>query len=128
MRRALLLDTHAVLWYLEGNAEQMPSATRALIEDPAGDVLVSAVSFWEIAIKSGLGKMKASSDLPARLAGAGFETLAVTAAHAWGVRDLPTHHRDPFDRMLIAQATMDGLRLVTRDPAFAPYDGLEVVW
>lgn len=128
MSRGLLLDTHAVLWYLEGNADRMSVTTRALIEDPTADVFVSAASFWEIAIKSGLGKLEADRDLLSRVAAAGFQALAITAAHAWNVRSLPRHHRDPFDRLLVAQAQTEGLRLVTRDEVFASYDGLDVVW
>ena len=127
MSGGLLLDTHAILWYVEGNT-RMPPATRAQIDDGEHRVVASAVSFWEIAIKSGLGKLKADADLPERLTDAGFELLPITAGHAWSLRDLPHHHRDPFDRLLIAQALRERLSIVTRDPAFGLYDGVTVVW
>ena len=127
MTGGLLLDTHAVLWYFD-DSRKMPESVYAQIDDPGVAVLVSAASLWEIAIKSGLGKLNVGGDLPERIAASGFETLDVTPAHAWHVRELPQYHRDPFDRILIAQAQMESLRLVTRDPVFASYDGLDVAW
>ena len=126
MRGGLLLDTHAILWYLDDDA-RMSEDVYAQIDDGDRRVVASAVSFWEIAIKSGLGKLRAEADLPERLRLAGIEQLAVTPEHAWAVRDLPHHHRDPFDRLLVAQAQRERLSLVTRDPAFAAYD-VDVVW
>lgn len=89
--------------------------------------MVSIASLWEIAIKSGLGKLKAPDDLPERVEELGFESLAVTPEQAWHVRSLPLHHRDPFDRLLIAQAQLERLPIVTADNAFAAYD-VDVIW
>ena len=124
----LLLDTHAALWYLEGNAERMPQATRARIENWQGDVAISTVSLWEIAIKSGLGKLRADPDLPQQLEAAGLQTLPITPAHAWAVRDLPQHHRDPFDRLLIVQCRAEQATLLTCDDAFDAYQDVVTAW
>jgi len=117
----LLLDTHALLWALAAPA-RLPSATAAAIRDPSNAVYVSAASVWEIAIKAALGKVKADVDEVARSAAeVGFDELPVTFAHARRVRALPPHHRDPFDRMLAAQALEEGLTVVTRDRSFGDY-------
>jgi PIN domain nuclease of toxin-antitoxin system len=117
----LLLDTHALLWALAAPL-RLPSATAAAIRDPSNAVYVSAASVWEIAIKAALGKVKADVDEIARaVTEVGFDELAVTVAHARRVRMLPPHHRDPFDRMLVAQAFEEGLTVVTRDKAFGDY-------
>jgi PIN domain nuclease of toxin-antitoxin system len=89
--------------------------------------LVSAASLWGIAIEVGLGKLEAPDDFPARVAELGFERLQVSAEHAWRVRSLPHHHRDPFDRLLIAQAQVERLAIVTADPDFDDYD-VAVTW
>ena len=122
----LLVDTHVVLWHVLDDPRLGPAPT-ALIEAEDSEVLVSIASVWEIAIKKALGKLRAPDDLPARLPDLGFGLLAIEAEHAWGVRELPHHHGDPFDRLLIAQARVDRLPVVTADPAFASYD-IEVVW
>lgn len=116
----LLLDTHAMLWWM--NADAIDSGAAELISDPDNLVAVSAVSFWEIEIKRALGRVTAPEDLfgPAELSG--FEQLDVTATHAVRAGRLPPHHRDPFDRMLIAQAGHEGLAIVTRDRSFEPYN------
>lgn len=88
---------------------------------------VSTASLWEIAIKAAIGKLEAPDDLPRRVEDLGFDLLPVTAEHAWRVRDLPRHHGDPFDRLLIAQAQIERLPIVTADPAFGAYD-VEVIW
>jgi PIN domain nuclease of toxin-antitoxin system len=117
----LLLDTHALLWAL-ASPRRLPAATRARIEDPANEVLVSAASTWEIAIKTALGKLTADLDeVVSGIATAGLRPLSISIAHTRRVLDLPRHHRDPFDRLLIAQALEDGLTVVTHDPAFAAY-------
>lgn len=89
--------------------------------------MVSIASLWEIAIKSALGKLQAPDDLPQRVEELGFELLGITVEHAWAVRHLPHHHRDPFDRLLIAQAQVEQLPIVSVDPAFAAYD-VAVIW
>lgn len=121
----LLLDSHPLLWFVLGNKRRLSATMRARIED--GESLVSVASLWEIAIKSALGKLNAPDDLPERVEALGFELLPITAEHAWRVRELPHHHGDPFDRVLIAQAQTDSLPIVTADPAFADYD-VTVIW
>ena len=121
----MLIDAHALLWFLAGDSKRITKALRTRIEAEA--MLVSTATLWEIAIKVGLGKLEAPDDLPARVEQLGFESLPVTADHAWQVRDLPSHHRDPFDRLLIAQAQVERLPVVTADPSFAAYD-VTVVW
>jgi PIN domain nuclease of toxin-antitoxin system len=123
----LLLDTHALLWALATPAK-LPASTARAIRDPANAVLVSAASGWEIAIKVALGKLSADVDEIVRASlEAGFDELAITLAHAVRVRTLPPHHRDPFDRMLVAQAVEEGLTVITRDAAIARY-GVSTLW
>lgn len=121
----MLLDSHALLWFVAGDSRRIGKALRARIEAEA--TTVSAASLWEIAIKAELGKLDAPEDLPDRIADLGFELLAVGAEHAWRVRQLPPHHRDPFDRILIAQAQVERLAIFTADPSFADYD-VQVIW
>lgn len=122
----LLLDTHALLWWL-GDDPGLSSDARVAIADPGNEPLVSAASVWEIAIKRALGKLEAPDELPSVIVEAGFAWLPVTAAHAWHVRDLPLHHRDPFDRLLVAQALLERLPVVTGDPRLADY-GVATRW
>lgn len=122
----LLLDTHIALWFVTGDQTIPPKAKRA-IEDPEYTAFTSVVSIWEVAIKSalrrgGAGEMKLDGHEAARdFVAAGFEILPVTAAHAAAVGDLPHHHNDPFDRLLVAKAKVEGLRLVTHDATLAAY-------
>src|SRR4051794_9704185 len=120
----LLLDTHTFLWFCQGDTS-LSVAAKALIEDPNNRKLVSIASCWEIAIKVGLKKLTlgepAGVYIPAALARAGFELLPIGLEHATTVETLPPHHKDPFDRLLIAQALVDGLPLVSADAAFDPY-------
>ena len=120
----LLLDTHALLWSLS-DPERLGGEALQAIRDPANDVVVSAASAWEMAIKSSLGKLSAPDDLPEQLRLNRFGALDITLRHAQAVEHLPMLHRDPFDRMLVAQAKTEGLRLVTRDPLVQQYD---VAW
>jgi len=116
----LLLDTHVLLWFME-DAALRPGVRRA-IADPDRSVKVSVASLWEVAIKQGLGRLKPPED-PAEAAEAvGFELLGIAPTHARAVIDLPLHHRDPFDRMLVAQAKTERLTLVTRDRRMRDYD------
>lgn len=117
----LLLDTHAVLWWLD-DPTTIAAQARAAIADGDNEVNVSAAVGWEISIKSALGKLRAPDDLEAALLEAGFRELPITMRHATSVRDLPDHHSDPFDRIQIAQARNDGLTLVTRDSNIRRYD------
>jgi PIN domain nuclease of toxin-antitoxin system len=119
----MLVDSHALLWFLAGD-EQLGASNRAHIESGA---TVSAACIWEIAIKVALGKLDAPGDLPDRVLALGFEVLPITADHGWQVKTLPPHHRDPFDRMLIAQAQVESLPILTVDSAFSDYD-VAVIW
>jgi PIN domain nuclease of toxin-antitoxin system len=116
-----LLDTHAALWFLADDAALDP-AVRELIEDGGNIVVVSAASVWEVAIKRRLGKLKAPAGFAAAAARVGFDALAITHEHAERAGTLPPHHRDPFDRMLVAQAQVERLTIVSRDTAFDRYD------
>jgi PIN domain nuclease of toxin-antitoxin system len=122
----LLVDTHALLWWLIDDAGLSQTAREAL-SDPVNDVLVSTASVWEIAIKRALGKLGAPDDLPEHIEAQGFGWLAVQAEHAWRVGDLPTHHRDPFDRLLVAQALVEQIPIVSADARFAAY-GVDTRW
>jgi PIN domain nuclease of toxin-antitoxin system len=116
----LLLDAHALLWWLADDPTLRPPA-RAAIRDPSNDVLVSAGSVWEIEIKRALGKLTAPPGLLKAIDAADFGTLPITGADAERAGRLPPHHRDPFDRMLVAQATRLDAMIVTRDEQFGPY-------
>jgi PIN domain nuclease of toxin-antitoxin system len=116
----LLLDTHVLLWWLE-NPGQLSRQAKKAIQDGSNRVYVSAAVAWEIAIKKSLGKLEAPDDLEEMIDANRFTPLPVTIAHTMGVVSLPNHHRDPFDRILIAQALHEGLRLVTRDQEIAKY-------
>jgi PIN domain nuclease of toxin-antitoxin system len=119
----LLLDTHILIWWDEGRS--IAAEARRAIED-ADAVYVSAVSAWEVAIKTALGRLRPTRTVEQATAESGFVELPVTFRHAEAVAVLPPHHRDPFDRMLVAQATVEELTLVARDPVFARY-GVGVV-
>ncbi len=122
----LLLDTHLLLWAL-GDPDRLNAATRDLVEDPANEVLFSAASIWEIAIKAGLSRtdFAVRPDAVARAArDTGFVELPVRAEVAARVSDLPPHHRDPFDRLLVAQAMAEPVLLYIADPLLPPYTDL----
>ena len=116
----LLLDTHALLWWLADDAGLSEEA-RASIGDPQHTVYVSAATAWEIAIKRALGKLDAPGDLGAAVSASGFQELPITITHALAAGQLPNNHSDPFDRMLVAQAMLEGLTLVTRDDRIASH-------
>ena len=118
--RRLLLDTHVFLWWLADHP-RLGAESRAVIREPANDVYVSAASGWEIAIKRQLGKLKVSDDLDAAVEAEGFSHLPITFFHGEQAGLLPGHHRDPFDRMLVAQAQAEGLVIVTADPKLTLY-------
>jgi PIN domain nuclease of toxin-antitoxin system len=122
----LLLDTHALLWALAGSRRLSPTARGAIL-DPQNEVLVSAVSGWEISIKKAIGRLAAPDDLPAAIAAAGLRERPITLTDTARLEQLPDHHRDPFDRMLIAQALVDGTPIVTADPQIARYP-VAVLW
>lgn len=121
----LLLDAHAVLWWLADDATLAPAA-RSAIADPANDVLVSAASIWEIEIKRALGKLVAPAGLVGAVEDAGFDVLPITGPDAERAGMLLPHHRDPFDRMLVAQADRIGAIVVSRDATFLSY-GVDVL-
>lgn len=116
----LLLDTHVLLWWLDDNPTLSEEA-RTAIADGKNLVLVSAVVVWEIRIKQALGKLKVPRNFRSALDDQLFEMLDITVEHAHTVGGLPPHHRDPFDRMLVAQAIVEGLTIVTRDLRFKKY-------
>ena len=116
----LLLDTHALLWAL-ADPDELSVRARSLIVDPKSVVFASAVSAWEIAIKKRLGKLKAPDDLLEQLEAHRFTTLDIRFSHALAVESLPGIHDDPFDRLLVAQAQIERLTLVTRDTRIRRY-------
>lgn len=117
----LLLDTHTFLWCLS-DVERLSEDTRAAIADPHNDVFVSAITGWEIAVKRAKGRLVAPDNLSVLVEERGFTHLPLTFHHAEQAGSLPMHHRDPFDRFLIAQARDEGLILVTRDDHIPRYD------
>jgi PIN domain nuclease of toxin-antitoxin system len=121
----LLIDTRVFLWAMGGD-KKLPKRAEAIMLS-ADAVFVSAASIWEISIKSGLGKLDTDvNELVARMEEAGFRELPVTALHAAAVRDLPDIHRDPFDRILVAQAMTEPLRLLSDDDNVAKYTDLVI--
>lgn len=126
----LLLDTHTFLWWCANDPNLSPLA-RKHIADGSNEVFLSAVSAWEIAIKSRLGKLalpdKPEAFITAMLKRHGFSVLAISMRHVMADYDLPAHHSDPFDRLLIAQATIEGLNLVSNDIKMAAY-AVEILW
>jgi PIN domain nuclease of toxin-antitoxin system len=126
----LLLDTHALLWFLADDASLSPGP-KALIRDPANHKLVSVATCWEIAIKVGLKKLDlgepATTFLPREMANNGFDLLGIELTHATFVESLPLHHKDPFDRMLVSQSLIETLPVVSAD---APLDlyGITRLW
>lgn len=119
----LLLDTHVLVWWDTG---ALPPAVSRRIQR-ASEVFVSAATAWEIAIKAGLGRLRMTSSVAAVAAAYGFRELPVTFVHADGVLSLPPIHRDPFDRLLVAQAMAEELTLVSRDRRLAEY-GVRMAW
>jgi PIN domain nuclease of toxin-antitoxin system len=121
----LLLDTHLLLWAAV-SPERLPPGLADEISDPSNELVFSAASIWEVAIKSGLGRADFDVDvglLRRGLTDNGYLELPVAAAHAAAIAGLPPLHKDPFDRMLIAQARVEGIELVTSDPVVAHYGG-----
>lgn len=115
-----LLDTHVVLWWLD-DASVLKEQAREIISTPTNPVFVSAAAVWEMAIKKALGRLDMPSNLLEVLAHEKMEVLAIDAQHALAVADLPMIHPDPFDRMQIAQAKLEGLTLITRDGRIGQY-------
>lgn len=116
----LLVDSHVALWWLEGNDALGATCTADL--EAADEVFFSAVTPWELGIKRSLGKLRFPDGLVDALQAAGFVGLPIAVSHAVSASELPPHHRDPFDRMLVAQARAEALTLVTADRTLEPYD------
>ena len=115
----LLLDTHVLIWWSGG--KPIAAAAAEAIRSPDNEVAISAASVWEAEIKAASGKLLLTADLDSEPAEHGFQSLDISAAHAIAAARLPQHHGDPFDRMLVAQAQLEGFTLVTRDPVFERY-------
>ena len=119
----LLLDTHVLLW-AAGQPDHLPAAARTLLDDPQNEPVFSAASLWEIAIKSGLGRDDFQVDarlLRRGLLDNGYRELPITSEHAVAIDGLPPIHKDPFDRLLVAQSMVEGITLLTSDPLVAQY-------
>jgi PIN domain nuclease of toxin-antitoxin system len=116
----LLLDTNALLWWRDASP-RLPGRVRDQIGDPENEIVVSIVSFWEIAIKRGLGKLRFLDDFEVVMAEEEFDLLTINYTHLRSLDGLPRHHRDPFDRLLIAQSIAENLPVATDDKAFARY-------
>jgi PIN domain nuclease of toxin-antitoxin system len=115
----LLLDTHVLIWW--ARAERLAGAAREALADPSNDVVVSAASIWEAETKVTAGRLRLGRNLARESEVHGFRQLPITFAHAARAGRLPVHHGDPFDRMLVAQAELENLTLVSRDPVFERY-------
>lgn len=124
-----LLDTHVLIWALEGS-KQLPTKARDLLLDAAHEHYVSTASVWELVIKIALRKLRLGrklDELESGIETAGFKLLPVHIRHAVAVASLPNHHRDPFDRLLIAQCRVETLRLLTADTQLSSYEGIFLV-
>lgn len=125
-----LLDTHVFLWWITDDT-QLSSRAREIIGQGENQIFFSAASAWEIAIKSGLGKLILPASptvfISEQMALNHFDPLPVTISHALGVFALPDHHRDPFDRLLVTQARMENMPIITADPLIARYE-VEIAW
>jgi PIN domain nuclease of toxin-antitoxin system len=117
----LLLDAHVLLWWLSGDG-RLGRKARAAIVEPRNSVFVSAATAWEIATKRALGKLRAPGDIEDWLVGNNFRPLPIQVGEAVAAAELPLHHRDPFDRLLVAQAQMGGMTIVTGDENISRYD------
>ena len=126
----LLLDTHAFLWFVGGNT-RLSTPARSSIEDPANQSFISVASLWEMAVKISLGKLHIEQPyetfIPRQMARNGFHPLPIDVGHAAALISLPFHHRDPFDRLLVAQAKVEHLAVVSRDSMLDAY-GITRLW
>jgi len=125
--KGFLLDTNVVVWLLLGDRDAVPEAVARTLADERSTVVLSAVSVWEIAIKRSLGKLEIEDGWAEALTRLDFEPMPVTFMHAQHVESLPWHHRDPFDRLLVAQASVEDHALVSADARLAAYD-IDVFW
>lgn len=123
----LLIDTNVIVWMLLGARDRVAPAATATLEDDGNRIFVSAASVWEIAMKRSLGKLEIEDGWERWMGRTGLEPLPITAIHAAGVERMPWHHRDPFDRLLVAQATIEEMSLVSADRQLSAY-GIDVIW
>lgn len=132
--RRLLLDTHIFVWTKTGERRVLADVSAAMA-DPANEVSVSLVSAWELCIKAAIGKLNGNvsrlvgdeAQFNRNLIESGLQLLPISPAHVFALRRLPLHHRDPFDRLIVAQAISEGMTLITADGRLGTYDGLDVV-
>ena len=124
--KPLLLDTHILLWWLK-NDPCLNESIRTLIADANTIIYISAATSWEIAIKKSLGKLDAPDNIEKIIHSKGFDPLPISLAHGEAAGKLPKHHKDPFDRMLIAQAQIEGLSIITHDNLFKMYP-VNIIW
>jgi PIN domain nuclease of toxin-antitoxin system len=117
----LILDTHVLLWWLD-DSSLLSDAGRSVIANPDNVIVLSAVVIWEIRIKQAIGKLEIAPDFYPVIKNQGFDLLPITVDHAMAVGELPMSHRDLFDRMIIAQAKLEGLKVMTHDSIFKEYD------
>ena len=122
----LLLDSNTFLWWRAGS-EKLTERAERMIGDTDNDTAVSVVTLWEIAIKRGIGKLRFLEDFEAVMTEEAFDLLPISYAHLRTLETVPMHHRDPFDRLLIAQALAEGIPIATGDRVFAAY-GVQVIW
>ena len=126
-----LLDTHVFLWWNFSHGTKISEKAMGLLGDGDAEMLLSVASLWEIAIKVAVGRLElpgpVAEYLPERIRHHGFEALSIDARHAFQVASLPHIHRDPFDRLIVAQAQVEGIPILTADPAIALYD-VETIW
>ena len=122
----LLIDSHAFLWWSEASPH-LSLAARGAIADPTNEVLISVAALWELTIKASSGKLNLPADLETMVASQQFSLLSITFVHLRQLAILPRCHRDPFDRMMVAQALAEGIPIATSDRVFASY-GLQIVW
>ena len=121
----LLIDSHVFIWWSDAS-RALSTSIRNVLSDPRNEILISIAGVWELTIKISSGKLTLSDDLEAMLAAQGFSVLPITFPHLRHLGSLPRHHRDPFDRMMIAQALAEGIPVATADRRFAAY-GLQIV-
>ena len=122
-----LLDTHVLLWWIMDDI-RLPERVRSILKNPEHQIWVSSCSIWEIFIKKNRGKLKVRDDIESFIEAEGFKQLDISLRHAQLAGSLPRHHEDPFDRMLIAQASLEKLKLITGDAHFKPYEAPMVIF
>ncbi len=126
----VLIDTHILLWFLEGDRQKISGAALAAVQDQTNEKFVSIASLWEVVIKVNIGKLPMRTTFQSFLAlipANGFQVLSLQSSHLLKYLDLPLHHRDPFDRILVAQSINDNLSVVTKDPNFSVYP-IKTIW